>query len=281
MLQALKAAFWLRLPIAGLGAMPLNVVTLACFGVLGFGNHGFWPLGLGLETIYLTVLATNPRFQRYARGAAALQQAGDLESRWPPLIAQLQPDGRGAVESLREQCRRVEALWRAQDASSAGLLEQNLRALRDLQWLYLKLLIARQHVTGARIEADAAKVRADLSSLVRELASPALSPAARESKAATLAILRKRAEHVEHRAQTAQEISSDLARIEAQVQLVLDNATLGERPPEIAASLDIASAVLDAGSFGASASEIARIDAAYAEATAVTTPPAGRNAVPQ
>jgi uncharacterized protein YlaN (UPF0358 family) len=264
MLQALKAAFWLRVPVVGLGAMPLNLVALACFGVLGFGNHGFWPLGIGLETIYLTTLATHPRFQRYARGAAALRQAGDVESRWQPLIAQLQPDSRGAVDVLAEQCRRVEALWRAQDTSA--LLEQNLRALRDLQWLYLKLLIARQHVTGARVESDAAKVRADLSGLERELSNAALSPAARESKQATLAILRKRAEHVDHRQQTVQEIASDLTRIEAQVQLVLDNATLGERPTEIATSLDVASAVLDAGSFGSSASEIAQIDAAYAQA---------------
>jgi hypothetical protein len=62
------------------------------------------------------------------------------------------------------------------------------------------------------------------------------------------------------------------------VQLVLDNATLGERPPEIASSLDVASAVLDAGSFGASASEIARIDAAYAGASTATP---ARNAVTQ
>jgi hypothetical protein len=154
--------------------------------------------------------------------------------------------------------------------------------LRDLQWVYLKLQIARQHVTGARFDADAAKVRADLSGLERELASPALSPAARESKATTLAILRKRAEHVDHRSQTVQEIASDLARIEAQVQLVLDSATLGERPPELAASLDVASAVLDAGSFGASAPEIARIDAAYADATPeAASSPAGRDAVSQ
>jgi hypothetical protein len=265
MLQALKAAFWLRVPVAGLGAMPLNLVALACFGVLGFGNHGFWPLGIGLETIYLTTLATHPRFQRYARGAAALQQAGDVESRWRPLIAQLQPDGRGAVDLLMEQCRRVETLWQAQDTSSL-LVGQNLRALRDLQWLYLKLLIARQHVTGARVESDAAKVRADLSGLERELADATMSAAARESKLATRAILRKRAEHADHRQQTVQEIASDLTRIEAQVQLVLDNATLGERPTEIATSLDVASAVLDAGSFGSSASEIAQIDAAYAQA---------------
>ena len=59
---------------------------------------------------------------------------------------------------------------------------------------------------------------------------------------------------------------------------MLDNATLGERPPEIASGLEVASAVLDAGSFGSSASEIARIDAAYADATA-TSDPAGRSAI--
>jgi protein-tyrosine-phosphatase len=59
-------------------------------------------------------------FERVASDIAS-RQAGELEDRWEPLVAQLQPDGRGAVDSLREQCRRVETLWRAQDASSAGL----------------------------------------------------------------------------------------------------------------------------------------------------------------
>ena len=262
--DALKAAFWLRIPIKGLGRMPINVVAVACLSVLGFGNPGFWLTGLGLETLYLATLATHPRFQRWARAEAAFKRAEDTETLWRPLIAQLGPEGRKAVERLADQCRRIEALWRTPDSKTL-LLQHNLQALRDLQWLYLKLTIARQHVSGLQWEADAAKLRADLSSIERELADPALSHAARESKAATLAILRKRSEHIGRRKQTVAEIAADVERIEAQVQLVLDSATLDDRPQAISADLDVASALLDAGSFDPQAPEIAELDAVYAQ----------------
>jgi len=39
-----KAAFWAAPEVAGLGRVPVNVLTLAGFGILGFGHAGFWLL---------------------------------------------------------------------------------------------------------------------------------------------------------------------------------------------------------------------------------------------
>ena len=50
-----KEAFLRRVEVPGLGGMPLNVLVVAAFAVLGLANPGFWFLGAALEGLYLTL----------------------------------------------------------------------------------------------------------------------------------------------------------------------------------------------------------------------------------
>src|SRR5262245_1679660 len=145
------------------------------------------------------------------------------------------------MDRLSGKCDRVEGLWRSRDET---VVQSNLIALRDLEWVYLKLLLAKQHLLGSENETDEGRLRSDAERLERELSEPALSRAARESKNATLDLLRRRAVNVGRRRQTLEEISSDLTRIEAQVALVLENATLDGKPQAVSADLNLASQLL-------------------------------------
>src|SRR5260370_35814809 len=92
MLDYLKAAFWIAVPIPGLGRLPVNVLLVAGCAILGFANPGFWLLGAGAEAALLAVLATNPRFQRAvdarrlsaAAGRAGLPRQGFVRRAGPP-----------------------------------------------------------------------------------------------------------------------------------------------------------------------------------------------------
>ena len=262
MLRALKAAFLLRWPVTGLGDVPVNLVALACLGVLGFGNHGFWLAGMGGETLYLATLVSNRRFLNWVAAQDKVVESGSVARKLKTLVDQLAPDSRQSMDHLNQRCSRIESLWRSTDEFQLGTNEQ---ALRDLQWFYLKLLIARQHLESADTEADIVKVQRDLKDLERGLSDPGLTQATRDSKTATLAILRKRAENFERRKESLDEIDSDLKRIEAQVDLVLENATLDGKPQSVAINLDLASQTLDSGAFGSSAADIADVDAAYSQ----------------
>jgi hypothetical protein len=268
MLRALKAAFFLRWPVKGLGDVPVNVLALTCAGVLGLANPGFWFAGLGLETVYLATLATNQRFLRWVAAQDKVVEEGSVAEKLRALTNQLAPDDRRAMDQLNDQCRRIESLWRSGDEFQ---LETNQQALRDLEWLYLKLLIARAHLRGAEAQGDALKVEGDIKVLERELTNAQLTQALRESKTATLAILKKRAENFLRRQQSLGEIASDLARIQAQVELVLENATLEGKPQAVSTNVDLASQTLDAGFFGASAADVADVDAAYSQASPART----------
>lgn len=266
MIRALKAAFLLRYPIKGLGQVPVNLVGLACCGLLGFGNPGFWFAGIGLETAYLATLATNWRFQRWANAQARVRETVDVDGKRLALFQQLSQPDKLVMERLTRKCRRIETLWRSNEDV---VLQSNEEALRDLQWVYLKLLLARQHVVGSETEVNESSLHGDVQSLERELANSRLSNAARESKRATLALLRRRAENIGRRSQTLDEIASDLARIEAQVALLLENTSLEGKPQAVSADLDLASQLLDGSFFGASAEDIAAVDAAYGRGQSV------------
>ena len=268
MFRALKAAFLLRWPVKGLGDVPVNVLALTCLGVLGLGNPGFWLVGVGLETLYLATLSTNRRFVRWVDAQDRQLQDSTVDQKLHTLVNELAPEQRRAMDRLSDRCRRIEAFWQAGDEFQ---LVQNQEALRDLQWFYLKLLIAKQHLESADTEADIKKVQRDMQSLERDLADSSLTQATRESKTATLAILKKRAENIDRRKQSLDEIDSDLKRIEAQVDLVLENATLDGKPQSVAINLDLASQALDSGAFGSSAADVADVDAAYAQPPATRT----------
>src|SRR5262249_22713235 len=209
-------------------------------------------------------LVTNRRFLHWVAAQDKVTEDGTVASKVRALVDQLQPDGRRSLDRLNAQCERIESLWRSSDEVQLGT---NQQAVRDLQWVYLKLLIARQHLISAEAAADAAKLRSDIDALERELKDPRQTPSARESKTATLAILNKRAENFGRRQQSLDEIASDLARIEAQVDLVLENTTLEGKPQTIAANLDLASQTLDSGGFGSSAGDVAHRDAAYSQSS--------------
>jgi len=242
----------------------VNVVGLACLGALGFGNHGFWLAGIGLETLYLATLVSNRRFLHWVAAQDKVVEDGTVAQKLRALENQLAPENRRAMDHLTQRCGKIEALWRSTDELQLGTNEQ---ALRDLQWFYLKLLIARQHLQSADTEADVAKVQSDIAALERQLADRKLTPATRESKTATLAILKKRSENFDRRKQSLDEIASDLARIEAQVDLVMENTTLEGKPQSVAINLDLASQALDSGVFGSSAADIADVDAAYSQSS--------------
>lgn len=263
MLKYLKAAFLLRPPVPGVGALPLNLLALASFGILGVAEPALWLLGVGLETAYLAALASSPRFQRVVDGRELLSLEGEDESKRRGLVAQLGPGARQRLAALEAKCERAVEVYR-QGQPEEVLVEHNHEALRKLSWIFLKLLIAQRTLQAMNEPGAEADLRSRIANLQREARSDELSPTARESKAATLQILEKRLAHLEHRERSMAEIESDLVRIEAQVDLALDNAALQEQPRRITADLGLVSQLLDSGLFGESEGVVSDLDRAFA-----------------
>lgn len=256
MWRYLKAAFLARPEIPGLGHVPANLVAVACLGILGFVNPGFWFLGAGLEVAYLALLAGSPRFRAAIdavhRPAAAAPDQAQIEL---ALIQRLAPPARTLLQRVEAGCARI--LQLQEQAHVEGfVLEANRAALGRLRWTALKLLVAQANLQSGEWDESAASIRQRIAVLEREMAA-APSAAARDSKQATRDILQRRIANRGERQRQLAEIGADLARIEAQIELARENASIQGRPLTIASDLELASGLLD---YGSAAPDIADIE---------------------
>jgi hypothetical protein len=250
MWRYLKQAFLVRPAVPGLGAFPANLLAVACFVILGFAHPGFWLLGLGLEAGFLAALASNRRFQRLVDGEARLSARATGDAEQQRQATRLSPDARQGLERLEARIAQAAAFYRETDGEDVAI-ESNLEAMRELRGVYLRLLVAKTYLTSPEIQSDESALRRAVAGLRGELDDAKLPPPLRESKAATLDILDRRLANLAHRERSLAEIESDLRRIEAQVDLAVENAALRGKPAAISANVGLVSQLLDDSLYGA------------------------------
>lgn len=249
MWRYLKEAFWLRVDLPTLGELPVNALAVLGFGIVGCASHAVWLVGVGLETAYLYALATHPRFQNVVMARSRLQARQDAGRRELDLLARLSPESRARVEKLAGKIERISHLLRV--GEEADLLgDSHVNALRKLGELHLRLLGIEHDLQSARQQSDEENLSRQAASLEAELSTEKgnLSPALRESKQATLTLMQKRLANVKRRTESLAEVGSDLARIEAQVEVALEEASLEGKSTVAAGNFDLLNRILESNS---------------------------------
>jgi hypothetical protein len=263
----IKAAFLFGVPVPGLGSLPINALAAAGFAILGLGHPAFWLLGLGVETSVVFGMAFNPRFQRLVNSRRLQLSSDDTSAQRQALIHLLSPEARARLSRLIDQCNKVLQVYTGTQAYDY-VVTTNRDALSNLQWVYLKLLVARHYLETAS-SSNGQTLKKSVESLEQELKDPSLTEALRQSKAATLAIMKQRMSNFQNRARLMQEVDSDLTRIEAQVDLALENASLQGKPQAISTEIELASDLVSGTLFGESQSDIAALDRTFGQTSPV------------
>jgi hypothetical protein len=259
--------------IPALGRVPVNLAGVLGLGILGVAEPALWLVGAGLETAYLFTMACNPRFQRLVDASHLELTVTDAEAKRKALVGQLPTDSQKRMLALDTKCERVLALNRQTDDL---VVDTNRDALSRLAWVYLKLLIARHNLVSMRSPESEADLTRKASDLEAELAKPIESDALRYSRAATLRILKERLANIQRTRESLAEIDSDLARIEAQVQLIVENASIQGKPHTISTDIDLASNLFAVSLYGDSQPAIADLDEIYRGRRLRTGGPPGR-----
>jgi len=261
--------------VPGLGRVPVNALASTAFLILGFGHPGFWLLGLAAEAAVLPALAFNKRFQNYVDATERQITSGDSQVKRTALVQTLPAEDRKRIEALDRKCAKVLDVYRNAQAEDF-LIETNREALDNLKWVYTKLLIARFHLLTAGTDDTAESLQRKILSLDKDLQDSRETPALRQSKTATLDILKRRLANIQRRGQSLEEVESDLTRVESQVDLVLDNAAMQGKPQTISTDLQLASDLVGGGLFGDSESAVADLDRDYGQSrTSSKTPVSG------
>ena len=261
MWRYLKSAFLVSVDVPSLGRVPVNVLAVTAFGILGFAQPAFWLLGLAVEAAVIPSLAFNPRFQKVVEAQAMEVSQGSAEEKRQALIRLLESSAQQRLWDLAKKCSQVLEVYRSQQAEEY-IIESNDQALKNLEWVYLKLLVARHHLLNPSSETEDSLTK-KLKELESDLKDEEESDSLRQSKTATLNILKKRLATMRKKQQTLEEIESDLTRIDNQVDLILENATVQGKPQTISTDIELASDLLGGAIFGEDESAISVIEQSY------------------
>lgn len=243
----LKAAFWRRIPVPGMGAMPMNQLALGAFAVLGLANPGFWLLGAAAELAYLFALSSNQRFQNLVRAERLSAGQEVAQVRLQRAIDNLNPESRRRYARLLAQAREIaEPALRLDDAGGpVKLQEVRSGGLSQLVWIFLRLLLSREAVIETLGRVDRQRVESEIQKLEKKLEDTAEDSPLQRSMRGTLEIQQKRLENLQRAEDSRRIIDAELERIERQVELIREEAALTNRPEVLSDRLDSVSVTLN------------------------------------
>jgi len=254
MWRYLKAAFLVGVDVRGLGRVPVNVLAVAAVAIFGAVEPSLWLAGLGLEAAFVASLAFSPRFQKLTDGTESMRALADEATQISALVAALPPGLHSRLTALQKSSTRVLSIYKSL-GFDASATESTRESLERLEWIYLKLLIARNHVSNELGQ----ETLPDLTSRISALEAKGAVTLDR-SQEATLGILRRRAENLQSRDRLLAENESDLERIEAQVDLMRENAAIQGKPTAVDMEIDLASDLASPEIFGPQTSLIRSLD---------------------
>ena len=266
MWRYLKSAFLVGVDVPALGRVPLNALAATGFFIVGFAQPAVWLLGLAAEAGVVSSLAFNKRFQNWVDAQHLKATEDDSDAKYQALVSVLPPESRNRLLQLQSKCQKVIQVYRNLQADEF-MIETNEDALKKFQWVYLKLLIARVHLSEQTGD-DEKSLKAKIAGLEKDVASEGESANVKESKAATLNILKKRLANMGRREDALEEVDSDLMRVEAQVDLVLENATIQGKPQTISTDIGLASDLVGGALFGDEEGIVADLERRYGKPAA-------------
>ncbi|MCX7019600.1 MAG: hypothetical protein WCK47_04225 [bacterium] len=232
-----KAAFHWKTALPLLGKMPLNKFALAGFAILGFGNPGFWLLGLAYEAALLLMLAGNQRFQNLVRGMRMAEIKQTWSQREAGMLAQLDRQSRLRYESLVERCRSV---VQADDVPEIGPTIAGLKSegLNQLLLIFIKLLCLRCRIISTLQKTDRRDLETDINSLNEKIAKEPETSPTRRALQGTLEIQKTRLENLDKSMENLKFTETELDRIEKQVCLLVEEIAVSRNPEQWSGTLD-------------------------------------------
>lgn len=221
--------------------VPPNWFAVAAFGLLGaFVDPALWLVGAGLEGLYLFALSRSARFRAVVDAGG--RTGPDWGARYQVLAEPLGDDARALQARVEEQATEIVELLGRNDASEAQVGQ-----VRQMAWLHLKLLAARESLLevieaaareDGRLEDQARRTEARLR---RGDADDEL----RRSLEQQLEVIRSRREAHADAARRRELVEAELERLRQQVSLVREQALLATDEQSVAQSLDAVSASLN------------------------------------
>ncbi len=241
----LKAAFNLRVPVKGLGGIPVNWLYLAAAVGVGVAEWPLFLVGAAVEIAYLTTLAGNRRFQQVVRASRLARREATTEADVEAATAPLSPEGRARYEALKRKCEEVLDIARVTANVDPGTLDSYTTNLTQLRDVYTRMLVLQEALRRYSSDWNSTDPEPEIRAIEAQLKANGLTDQMRASREATLAVLRKRAETRREIAARGEVVTSEIGRLEQQVELLRDQVLLTRDPQVLSANMDVAAGMLE------------------------------------
>ncbi len=234
-----KAAFNQKADIAGLGPMPVNKMLLFAAAVLGIVNPGFWFLGIAGEILYLSMMASNKNYQKVVQGSRMGEQKEMWGEKQEHILKGLDAPSQLRYNILVENCSRILKIT-GSDTTDLGSETKDLRisGLNRLIWMFLKLLSSRLSINAIIARTKAKELEKEIREISEKMAAEPESSPLRRSLEGTLDIQERRMENLRKAKESIKVIEAELDRIEMQVTLLKEEASVNSDPELVSVRLD-------------------------------------------
>ncbi|MBF0546823.1 MAG: hypothetical protein HQM08_20450 [Candidatus Riflebacteria bacterium] len=239
-LDYLSEAFNAKYVFPLMGAIPINKVLLAGFGLLGLGNPGFWFLGGALELGYLWLVSTNPQFQNSLRAKQYDQEKLSETNELSKLATQLDDFSNNKMKALNKNLSEIGELMDSNSEAYQNFArESKLQSLNQLSVVFLKLLISKKLIKDSLHLTNLKEIKLEIAELTKQLNDSSVSETLKHSLQGNLEIRQKRLENFSHAEENLRLVDLELERIENQVQLIREQIALNQTPEGLSSSIDI------------------------------------------
>lgn len=230
-----KEAFKVKVPVPGMGGMPVNILAVTAIGILGFALPPIWLLGLGLETAYLVSLASNSRFQNFVNGKHILASQVESQRKHNQLVEKLEGE---SFHQYNELLEKIQIIHEKQQDPHQGNNQLQLPGLSQLLWTFLQLLLNRQSIQQTLDRVKIYEIKQEISDTEKRIQEVADNAALTRSLQGTLDLANKRLENLAKAKSNLQLIDAEILRMEQQVDLLLEETALMKNPELLSARLD-------------------------------------------
>lgn len=243
--EYLKAAFNLRVPVRGLGGVPVNWLYLAAVAGASLAVPPVGLLGLAGEIALLTSLSTSGRFQRAVRAQRQARLGDDLEEALTTLVSQLSPAARARYDAFAGKCDDVLQIAQKLGQAAGSDLDTYATYLSKLRDVYVKMLVCAEMLTQYSKDWQKTDPLPEIALVQKEIDGGKLPEQILASKKATLEVLNKRAQSREEVSKRGHLLTSEIQRLEQQLALLRDQALLTQDPSVFSQNMDTAATVLE------------------------------------
>ncbi len=214
-----------------------NWIALAGAAAFALISNSLLPLILaaGFELIYLSIVPSNPRFQRLVRSWKYAEQERRHQISLSALFDELPPTLRTRYVALESKCRAIRTNYSRLSSTSQIFVGQMEEKLQGLMQAYLRLLCASNQYTQARKNADPEEIKRDLAQLQRALDSD--PPKVQDINRKRIQILTKRLEKLEKMCENTKVIDAQCAGIEDVLELIRDQSVTMRDPQQVSEQL--------------------------------------------